>query len=123
MKLRVVSPILGFEEIKEFEFTKLDDYFAKIENGGISFTLIDPTKIRDYTIEISDSYASLLDIDEKSTIKPYCIMVLDSDIKNSHINFLAPIVINEDKGLLAQVALDSNEYPNFKVLEPIAAYL
>ncbi len=123
MNLSVVSPILGFESIKEFEFTKIDDYFSKIESGGISFTLINPTKVREYDIGIDNSYASLLQLDEDSEVELYCIVILDSDIKKSHINFLAPIVINKEKSLLVQVALDSNNYSGFGVLEPISNYL
>jgi flagellar assembly factor FliW len=123
MELKVVSPILGFEYIKSMSYSEIDEYFSKLQKEGISFTLIDPTKIREYDIEIPDSYSEKLKIEEGDEVSVYAIMILNSDIKESHINFMAPIVINKTKKLLAQVALDSNIYSDYGVYEPIKNYL
>ena len=55
MNLNVVSPILGFDSLKEVGFSKIDDFFYSLENEGISFTLINPLKVREYDIEIAES--------------------------------------------------------------------
>jgi len=123
MTLQVVSPILGFENITTFTLTQIDDFFYRLENTDISFTLIDPVKIRDYTFDLPPSYARKLQVDAEDTLRHLAIVVLQNPIEDSVINFLAPVVINESKQLLAQVALDDQKYPDFSLAEKIGRYL
>jgi flagellar assembly factor FliW len=123
MNMKIVSPILGFESLKEMNFSKIDDFFYSLENGGISFTLIDPLKVREYDIEVADSYKSLLDLDDDDKIGVYNIIIIQNPIEKSFVNFAAPIIINESKNLLVQVALDSSKYPQYGVSESISDYL
>jgi len=44
-------------------------------------------------------------------------------IEESTINFLAPILINETKGLLTQVVLDEKKHPEFGLRESIKNFL
>ena len=123
MNLKVVSPIFGFEDIKEIEFEKVDDFFSSLSSNDISFTILDPRKVRDYQIEIPSSYEALLDIQDGDEIDFYVIMILQNPIENSFVNFAAPIIINKTKNRLAQVALDENKYPNYALSESISNYL
>ena len=123
MKLDVVSPIFGFESIKEFEFEVIDEFFSYIKSGDIRFTLISVDKIREYDIAIDESYKNLLELDENSKADIYAIVVLQNPIENSLINFAAPIIINSKKALLAQVALDLDRYKEYGISEPISKYL
>ena len=123
MNLNVVSPILGFDSLKEVGFSKIDDFFYSLENEGISFTLINPLKVREYDIEIAESYKNLLDLDKEDKIRIYNIIIIQNPIEKSFVNFAAPIIINESKNLLVQVALDSSKYPQFGVSESISDYL
>ncbi len=123
MNIKVVAPIFGFEDIKEIEFSKIDDFFVKIESGEISFTLIDPIKLREYQFEIPSYYKDILKIDDNTTVDIYNIVTISSDIKSSSINFAAPIVINRDRALLAQIVLDEIKYREFGLNELISDYL
>jgi len=123
MELKVASPILGFEHITHYTLTQVDDFFYKLENGDIVFTLIDPAKIRDYAFTLPPVYAQKLEADAKSRLRTLAIVVLQNPIEESVINFLAPVVINEERGLLAQVALDEQKYPDFALAEKIGRYL
>ncbi len=123
MIVKVVSPILGFEKIEEFAFDKIDDFFSSLSSGDISFTLIDPLKIRDYEFEIPPFYKKLLDFQKDDNLKAYCIVVLQNPLEESMINFLAPILINEDKKLLVQIALDEGKYKDYSIADKIKRYL
>ena len=123
MELKVASPILGFENITDYTLKQIDDFFYTLENGNISFTLIDPAKVRDYTFDLPAVYAQKLEADRETKFKTLAIVVLQNPIEASVINFLAPVVINEEKKLLAQVALDEQKYPDFGLAEKIGRYL
>jgi len=121
--LKVAKPIFGFEDIGEFEFEKIDDFFYTIKSGEISFTLIDPLAVRDYSFSIDNSYKDMLEAEDSSDIKVYNIVMILNPIEESTINFLAPILINEKKGLLTQVVLDEKKYPEFGLREKIKNFL
>jgi len=123
MELKVASPILGFENITHYRLKQIDDFFYTLENGDISFTLIDPVKVRDYIFDLPAVYAQKLQADKETKLKTLAIVVLQNPIEESVINFLAPVVINEEKKLLAQVALDEQKYPDFGLAEKIGRYL
>ncbi len=123
MKIKVVAPIFGFENIGEVELFEIDDFFTKIEHGDISFTLIDPSKLRTYSFEIPLYYKELLKIDLRADIKVYNLITVFSDIEKSTVNFAAPIIVNEKEGLLVQVALDEVKYKEFGLNESILEYL
>ncbi len=123
MELKVTSPILGFEQIGRFTLTQIDDFFYRLSEGDIAFTLINPSKIREYSFELPAFYAQKLEAERAEALKTLAIVVLQNPIESSVVNFLAPVVINEEKGLLAQVALDEQKYPDFALAEEIGRYL
>ncbi len=123
MQLRVAVPIPGFEKIMKYELTQLDDFFYTLSGENISFTLIDPAKIREYRFDLPEGYAKKLEVEEGDRIRSFAMMVLQEPIEQSMVNFLAPVVINETKGLVAQVVLDEQKYPHFSLAEPIGNYL
>jgi len=120
MNFKIVSPILGFDSIDEVTYSKVDDFFSTLEKEGISFTLIDPSRLREYVFEIPLFYKNLLKIEEGDDLKVYTLVIVHSDIEKSTINFAAPLLLNHTKGLLAQVALDD---ANFGMAESISEYL
>ena len=121
--LKVAKPIFGFEDIGEFEFEKIDDFFYTIKNGKISFTLIDPLAVRDYSFSIDNSYKDILKAEDSEDVKVYNIVTILNPIEESTINFLAPILINEKNRLLTQVVLDEKKYPEFGLREKIKNFL
>ena len=123
MQLRVAVPIPGFDKIKTYELEQIDDFFYTLSGENISFTLIDPAKIREYRFDLPEGYAKKLEVEEGDHIKALAMMVLQESIEQSMVNFLAPVVINETKGLVAQVVLDEQKYPDFALAEAIGNYL
>jgi flagellar assembly factor FliW len=123
MKIKIVAPIFGFENIDEVTFEEIDDFFSKIESGDVAFTLIDPSKLREYSFEIAPFYKELLKIESSEDVEVYNIVIISSEIKNSKINFAAPIIINKKEKLLVQIALDETKYKEFGLAESISEYL
>jgi len=113
MKFELVSPILGFEDIKEVELERFDDFFMIMRdanNKDISFTLIDPFMIREYDFELGDTTAKLLSASDNSNILTMNIVLLQNPIQESLVNFVAPLVFNTDTKKAAQVIMDDNKY-------------
>jgi len=126
MSYTVKSHILGFENVNEVEITEIDDLFASMkdaQNDAISFTLINPYQLREYSFDLPIAIQTLLEINENSKVKVYNIVVIQKPLEESLINFLAPIVINEDNKTLAQVVLDPKAYPEFEMAEPIKNFI
>jgi len=123
MELKIVLAIFGFEDVKNARLTKIDDFFYELDCGEIVFTLIDPTKLREYDFSISHSYKEALSIENADDVKVYNIVTIANPIENSTINFLAPLLVNEKKALLGQIALDENRYKEYGLREPIKNFL
>lgn len=128
MEFEVKSPILGFENMLRVKLEKIDDIFMKLTNANDSvpsFTLVNPFVLREYTFEIPTAIQVLLDIsNEKSdNLLITNIMVLYKEIKDSTINFLAPLVFNFYNKTMAQVVLDGIKYPNYGISESISKYI
>ena len=94
-----------------------------IGNDGISFTLANPFSLRDYDFDISDSAKSLLKIGDGKELSVLNIIVIQSPIDNSVINFLAPIIVNKKDNIVGQVILDSKKYPQYDISEKISKYI
>ena len=122
----IKSSIFGFENLREVELIEIDSIFMKLKNKDDetpTFTLINPFAIRDYKFDIPLSIKTLLDIDSNSKILIFNIMIVESKIEESTINFLAPLVFNLDYNTMAQVVLDGNKYQEYGLLEKISDYL
>lgn len=134
----VKMPILGFENVQKMRLVAIaemgdDDTFLRLEsceNDGISFTLINPFKVRnDYIFEVPKPARVLLAMNgeqnknEKDpnliTLNTFCT---DKDITKSTINFLAPILFNFENHTMAQIVLDGFVYENFGIDEPISKF-
>ena len=117
MKFKVVLPILGFEDIKEFELEKIDDNFYMLKSEKVTFSLINPFFIRtDYDFKISKNEQKALEIDENSNFLVLNIMIVNKPFIESTVNFAAPLIFNLDKNLMGQVILE--KYP-YGLTEPL----
>jgi flagellar assembly factor FliW len=107
-------PLLGFETITKMKLEKIDDVFAKLfaEDGSkVSFTLINPFILRDYSFVMPANIREALEVDDESQLLIYNIVVVNSQIEKSTINFAAPVVFNLSQQTMAQVVLpDSSIY-------------
>ncbi len=126
MSYEVKSHILGFDEMRNVDIIEIDELFATmkdLDNEGISFTLINPYPLREYSFDVPIAIQTLLDINENSNVKVYNIVVIQKPLEDSLVNFLAPIIINEDNKTLAQVVLDPKQNPNYGMAEPIKNFI
>lgn len=123
MQIKISSPIFGFEDIKKMELNQLDKFFYTLKEGDISFTLIDPSTIREYNPKIPNSYKTSLDLNSKSDIRFFTIITILNPIEKSTINFLAPLVLNQKNQFLVQVPLDENQNKDLSIADPIGKYI
>jgi len=116
---------LGFEQIKNLELEKIDDFFYKLKScdDETVFTLINPFLIRDYDFIVPQYFKKILELEESSKPLVYNIMIVSKPIENSVINFIAPLVFNKDKGYVSQVLLDANKHKEYGLAEEISKYL
>jgi flagellar assembly factor FliW len=127
MTYTVTVPVLGFESVEKFELSKIDDVFYRLTavgEGIPSFTLIQPAAVRtDYSFELPDAIAKKLELTREEDALVLNIMILDTPLEKSHINFIAPLVFNKANGKMAQVVLDAVQYADYGVAEPLKNYL
>ena len=124
MKFDISVPLLGFENIKQVELEKIDDIFMKMvscEDEHISFTLIDPFVLREYDFEIPANIKEKLGIDEKSNLLILNIVLIQTPIENSVVNFIGPLIFNTDNNKAAQIIL--GESIKYGVAEKISTFL
>jgi flagellar assembly factor FliW len=125
MSYKVKGEILGFQDTKEVEINEIDPLFSTMmdsKDENISFTLVNPFLLRDYSIDIPLDTKELLEIDEESQIGVYNILIIQKPLEKSVINFLAPIIINLDKNILTQVILDPKKHPDYGMAETIESF-
>jgi len=125
MHYKVVSEILGFKETSDVKIEEIDDIFSKmvdVNNENISFILVKPYMLREYEFEIPQDIKQTLDLDEKSNISVYNILLIQKPLEKSTINFLAPIVVNEENKTLVQVVLEPKQHPDFGMAERIESF-
>lgn len=123
MKFDIVSPILGFEDLKEVTLEKFDDRFMfmkSAKDGNVSFTLLDPFALKEYNFEIPDDMQKALEIKDGSNVLVLNVVLLQNPIESSVVNFAAPLVFNTDSNKAAQVVLDYAD--GYEVAEKISNY-
>ena len=125
MVFEVKSPILGFEHIKSYELIELDQFFVKLisKDDTTSFTMIDPYSLRNYEFEIPTYYQELMDINEKSELRVYNIIVVSIPLETSTVNFVAPIICNLTNMTISQIVLDAYKYPDYWHAQRISDFL
>jgi len=124
MKFDIITPLLGFEEIKEVELHKIDDIFMKMQSvadENISFTLLNPYALREYDFEVPLKIKEDLGITKESNLLIFNIVLIQTPIEESYINFIGPIIFNTDTKKAAQVILSDNN--KYFVAEKISSFL
>ncbi|WP_066388975.1 flagellar assembly protein FliW [Helicobacter himalayensis] len=126
MQYEVKSPILGFENVVQVEFEKIDDVFCRISalDGSMGLILINPyALLKEYNFSIPTATELMLDLKQSDKIEVYCVLVVQSPIEDSQVSFLSPIVFNPSKKYIAQVVLNLKDYPSFGITKPIKEFL
>ena len=124
-KYEVKSSILGFENISEIEIHDIDNLFSTMQDTNdknISFTIINPYMLREYSFDLASDIKILLDINKDSKVSVYNIVVIQEPLENSLINFLAPIIVNNDNNKIAQAVLSKEKHPEFGMAETIKSF-
>ncbi|MDY0232754.1 MAG: flagellar assembly protein FliW [Sulfurimonas sp.] len=125
-KYEVKGSILGFDQTMNVEIVQIDNLFSTIrdlDNKNISFTVVNPYELREYSFDIRSNIKVLLDIKGNSNLSAFNIVVIQNPLENSTVNFLAPIVINNDNMTIAQVVLDPKRHPDFGMAESIKSFM
>ena len=125
MRYKVVGEILGFKDTKEVEVESIDELFSKmtdVNNENISFILVNPYLLREYSFDLPSDIKNSLDINDQSKISVYNILLIQKPIEKSTVNFLAPIIINHDNNSFTQIVLDPKQNPDFGMAEPIESF-
>jgi flagellar assembly factor FliW len=117
MIYEVKKPILGFENVSKVKLKEIDILFSILEAANESiptFTLINPYALKDYSFDIPKDVQILLDINEKSNLFVWNIIVLHNPITDSVVNFKAPLIFNKDNATMAQFILENEGYMTLK---------
>lgn len=124
MQYEVKSDILGFENIRCVELKEIDEMFFTLRScvEKIRFTLVNPYLLREYSFDLPASVRALLEINENSNLLVYNVVVIQDPLDESCINFLAPLIFNQDNGTMAQAVLDVKDHPDFGFAEPIKKF-
>ena len=124
-KYKVIGNILGFEDTLSVEISEIDELFSTIkdtENEDISFTVANPYALREYSFDLPSDLKVILEINEKSNVSVYNVVVIQKPLENSTINFLAPIIVNNDNNKIGQAVLDSKKHQDFGMTESIKSF-
>lgn len=125
MKYDVRGEILGFSDTATVEMKKIDELFSTmqdINDENISFTLVNPYLLREYSFSVPTDIKVLLEIGENSKVNVYNMLVIQKPLEKSTVNFLAPIIVNEDNKKLAQAILDPVKHPDYGMAETIESF-
>jgi len=123
MKLKVIAPILGFDDVEYATIEEIDSYFYSLGYGELVFTLLNPNTIMKYDFLVPSPFVKSLEIESTDEIEVYNIVTVCKPIEDSTINLLAPLVVNKTKGLMAQVVLDEGKYPSYGLKESMKNFL
>ncbi|MBU0631058.1 flagellar assembly protein FliW [bacterium] len=124
MIFEIKSPLLGFENITSMELKKIDDVFARlqvVDANEPSFTLINPFVLREYDFEIPTAIQILMEVNETSNLLIYNMLIINTPIEESFVNFVGPLVFNLDNNTMAQVILADNS--PYAVAEKLSNFL
>jgi len=125
MNYEISGKLLGFANTKRVTIEKIDDFFSKmvdIENDNISFTLINPYLLREYSFDVPKDVKEDMEITNESKLSVHNIIVIQHPLEKSTVNFLAPIIINHDNNKLTQIILDPKQHPDFGMAERIETF-
>ena len=88
-------------------------WLQNAEVGELCFLVVEPDRIfRDYDFHVSDEQLQSLEIAEEAMLQTLAIVTVpDGDLKRATANLKAPILINTQICLGAQIILDRDQYP------------
>lgn len=111
MKFEVVVPIDGCENEKEFELSRLDDFFSVIKGVETSVTLrlMSFGALKSLAFELPDDFKQKLEIESIEDISIFYIFVLQSHVSDSSMDVFAPLIMNNKSLKMGQIHLNLSE--------------
>src|SRR4051794_2405516 len=111
-ELRLVEPLLGFDEYVGFELTDIDPSGILVsmrsrEDPALRFVLTRPEHFfGDYQPELAPVVLRAVGAAEPSQIQVFVILTIVTGLADATANTRAPLVVSPDTGLAVQVILD-----------------
>ena len=124
---QVKVPILGFQDIDTMTLESIEGIFYRLKNEKDetpAFTLIQPAVLRDdHTFDLPQTFAEKLGLESAEDALVLNIMILDTPLEKSHINFAAPLIFNTKNHTMGQYIIEQKEEIRFGVAEPLEDFL
>jgi flagellar assembly factor FliW len=94
-------------------------WLQSLDRPDLAFVLINPLMVEaNYQITLSGSDRKLLDIKDPNQIQVWTVVTIPHGAPDSMTaNLKAPVVLNLENRLMAQIILESDDYPLKKVLK------
>lgn len=111
MKFDIVIPIDGFEEEKQFDFTKIDDFFSIIKGVETNkeLRLMSFGALKSLAFEFPEDFMKKLEINDISDISIFYIFVLQNVTSENRLNTFSPIILNHKSNKMGQIHLDLSQ--------------
>jgi len=103
-------PLLGFEDIKQLEIKKIDEFFSTLvlnKENNINFTIVNISYLEhaSFDFSINDDALDRLHIRKREDFDIYFCVVMQDPVEKSIVNLVAPILINNKFNLVGQYVI------------------
>jgi flagellar assembly factor FliW len=122
--VEIPEGIVGFPELTKYVLVSLDEEgmvfdLRSVEDERIRFVVVPSLPFfPDYQPEIDDEFAAQYSINDASDALVLLVVTLGASMADCTANLMAPIVLNPQKRIAAQIVLDN---PDFSVRVPLSA--
>lgn len=116
MNIKFSKPLLGFDNLVEFEIVdvEVNPIFKEVnslEDENIGFLAISPFDMdENYEIKLSDNDIKELEIENPEDVLLLNIITLGDSLATSTVNLRAPIVLNIKNKLAFQIVIQNDKY-------------
>jgi flagellar assembly factor FliW len=124
--VRFPEGLYGFE--KETEFTLLPfnpnvespmEWMQSLKSDHLAFVITDPyLYLPDYKLKLSEEDEKRVELEEADLFLTRAIVTIPKNYSEMTVNLIAPLVINEDKGVAKQFVLTNMDYDTRHYLLP-----
>ena len=109
--------LFGFPDFEKFVLIRHDEdsqfrWMQSTDVGSVAFLVVDPARyVEDYELELADSVAEALALDEGTPRLVYTIVSIPpGKPEEMTINLAGPIIINMESGRAKQIVMDDEQY-------------
>jgi len=108
--------IPGFEDEKHFVLLDLMEpgtykVLQSLKKNWVAFIMVSPWLFKsDYEFDLPESALELLEVKTEKDIDVYNLLTIPKELKNTTMNLMAPVVIQQRKRLGMQVVLENVNY-------------